>query len=50
MREMYHMEEGYSPESPEDPMMDAIMGTDPFYDRFPWFRMIGRLKFCFIYT
>uniref|UniRef100_A0A158Q8M3 Kinesin-like protein unc-104 n=1 Tax=Elaeophora elaphi TaxID=1147741 RepID=A0A158Q8M3_9BILA len=42
MREMYYMEEGYSPESPEDPMMDALMGTDPFYDRFPWFRMIGR--------
>ncbi|KAF8363756.1 unc-104 [Pristionchus pacificus] len=22
--------------------MDALIGADPFYDRFPWFRMIGR--------
>lgn len=29
-------------DEPDDPMMDTIMGTDPFYDRFPWFRMIGR--------
>ncbi|VDO56399.1 unnamed protein product [Onchocerca flexuosa] len=42
MREMYQMEEGYSSESPEDPVVDVLMGTDPFYDRFPWFRMIGR--------
>ncbi|GMR36091.1 hypothetical protein PMAYCL1PPCAC_06286, partial [Pristionchus mayeri] len=27
--------------SPAD-TMDAIIGADPFYDRFPWFRMIGR--------
>ncbi|KAJ1373413.1 hypothetical protein KIN20_035803 [Parelaphostrongylus tenuis] len=39
MREMYSADQ-LSP--PEDPMMDALMGTDPFYDRFPWFRMIGR--------
>ena len=25
-----------------DPMMETLMGTDPFYDRFPWFRMLGR--------
>lgn len=42
MREMYQTEEECSPGSPEDPMMDALMGMDPFYDRFPWFRMIGR--------
>uniref|UniRef100_A0A9J2PZ47 Kinesin-like protein unc-104 n=2 Tax=Ascaris TaxID=6251 RepID=A0A9J2PZ47_ASCLU len=42
MREMYQTEGELSPGSPEDPMMDALMGTDPFYDRFPWFRMIGR--------
>lgn len=29
-------------ESPVD-QMDALIGADPFYDRFPWFRMIGRL-------
>ncbi|VDK45590.1 unnamed protein product [Anisakis simplex] len=42
MREMYQTDGELSPGSPEDPMMDALMGTDPFYDRFPWFRMIGR--------
>uniref|UniRef100_A0A914ZPM0 Kinesin-like protein unc-104 n=2 Tax=Parascaris univalens TaxID=6257 RepID=A0A914ZPM0_PARUN len=42
MREMYQTEGELSPGSPEDPMMDALMGTDPFYDRFPWFRMVGR--------
>ncbi|VDK42015.1 unnamed protein product [Gongylonema pulchrum] len=42
MREMYQIEEEYSPGSPGDPMMNALMGMDPFYDRFPWFRMIGR--------
>ncbi|KAH7687831.1 Kinesin-like, partial [Aphelenchoides avenae] len=26
----------------EDVSMDVWMGTDPFYDRFPWFRMVGR--------
>ncbi|KHJ87698.1 hypothetical protein OESDEN_12521, partial [Oesophagostomum dentatum] len=39
MRDMY----GADQLSPcDDPMMEALMGTDPFYDRFPWFRMIGR--------
>lgn len=45
MREMYQTEGELSPGSPEDPMMDALLGTDPFYDRFPWFRMIGRYIF-----
>ena len=40
MREMYDADAQLSPV--EDPMLDALMGTDPFYDRFPWFRMIGR--------
>lgn len=26
----------------EDVSMDVWMGTDPFYDRFPWFRLAGR--------
>lgn len=26
----------------DDISMDVWMGTDPFYDRFPWFRLIGR--------
>ncbi|CAJ0566193.1 unnamed protein product, partial [Mesorhabditis spiculigera] len=42
MRDLYETEGEMSPVSPDDPMMDALMGTDPFYDRFPWFRMIGR--------
>ncbi|KJH45716.1 PH domain protein [Dictyocaulus viviparus] len=39
MRDMYSADQ-LSPS--EDPVMEALMGTDPFYDRFPWFRMIGR--------
>ncbi|CAD5217128.1 unnamed protein product [Bursaphelenchus xylophilus] len=30
-------------DSPDDDVsMDVWMGTDPFYDRFPWFRLVGR--------
>ncbi|CAI5442480.1 unnamed protein product [Caenorhabditis angaria] len=47
MRDMYETDLQMSPTGQQDqigsdPMMDALMGTDPFYDRFPWFRMIGR--------
>lgn len=43
MREMYHQEcEALSPCSPYEPTMEPLMGTDPFYDRFPWFRLVGR--------
>ncbi|CAB3405236.1 unnamed protein product [Caenorhabditis bovis] len=42
MRDMYETDAQMSPTGHDDPMMDALMGTDPFYDRFPWFRMIGR--------
>ncbi|XP_076244215.1 kinesin family member unc-104 isoform X9 [Calliopsis andreniformis] len=41
MREMYHNEAELSPTSP-DFNIEAITGGDPFYDRFPWFRMVGR--------
>ncbi|KAI6217492.1 Kinesin-like protein KIF1B [Aphelenchoides fujianensis] len=42
MREMYK-EASETPESIDDDVsMDVWMGTDPFYDRFPWFRMVGR--------
>ena len=41
MREMYHNEAELSPTSPE-PNIASMMGSDPFYDRFPWFRLIGR--------
>ncbi|KAH9514193.1 Kinesin-like protein kif1a [Bulinus truncatus] len=41
MREMYHNEAELSPTSPE-PNIDSMTGGDPFYDRFPWFRLVGR--------
>ncbi|XP_041378535.1 kinesin-like protein unc-104 isoform X3 [Gigantopelta aegis] len=41
MREMYHNEAELSPTSPE-PAIDCMSGGDPFYDRFPWFRLAGR--------
>ncbi|KAL4220794.1 hypothetical protein ACF0H5_019062 [Mactra antiquata] len=42
MREMYNNEAELSPTSPEHPNIDTMTGTDPFYDRFPWFRLVGR--------
>uniref|UniRef100_T1IJB9 OTU domain-containing protein 3 n=1 Tax=Strigamia maritima TaxID=126957 RepID=T1IJB9_STRMM len=41
MREMYHNEAELSPTSP-DYNIESITGGDPFYDRFPWFRLVGR--------
>ncbi|XP_024943108.1 kinesin-like protein unc-104 isoform X5 [Cephus cinctus] len=41
MREMYHNEAELSPTS-LDYNIETITGGDPFYDRFPWFRMVGR--------
>ncbi|CAH0392196.1 unnamed protein product [Bemisia tabaci] len=41
MREMYHNEAEMSPTSP-DFNIESLTGGDPFYDRFPWFRMVGR--------
>ncbi|KAK6629952.1 hypothetical protein RUM43_003773 [Polyplax serrata] len=41
MREMYHNEAELSPTSP-DYNVENLSGGDPFYDRFPWFRMVGR--------
>ncbi|UYV71414.1 unc-104 [Cordylochernes scorpioides] len=41
MREMYHNEAELSPTSP-DYNVEMGSGADPFYDRFPWFRRIGR--------
>ena len=39
MREMYKNEADSSPTSPES---ESSVGVDPFHDRFPWFRLIGR--------
>lgn len=41
MREMYHNEAELSPTSP-DYNVESLTGGDPFYDRFPWFRIVGR--------
>nr|CAI5827544.1 unnamed protein product [Callosobruchus analis] len=41
MREMYHNEAELSPTSP-DYNVESLTGGDPFYDRFPWFRLVGR--------
>lgn len=41
MREMYHNEAEMSPTSP-DYNVETLTGGDPFYDRFPWFRLVGR--------
>lgn len=41
MREMYHNEAEMSPTSP-DYNIESLTGGDPFYDRFPWFRLVGR--------
>jgi kinesin family protein 1 len=54
MREMYHQEAELSPNSPQHQggnqgggrgggaVAENMSGNDPFYDRFPWFRLIGR--------
>lgn len=39
MREMYKNEADASPTSPDS---DNSIGVDPFHDRFPWFRLVGR--------
>eukprot|EP00095_Tigriopus_kingsejongensis_P003044 maker-scaffold971_size75022-snap-gene-0.8 protein:Tk03044 transcript:maker-scaffold971_size75022-snap-gene-0.8-mRNA-1 annotation:"kinesin 3b isoform x14" len=41
MREMYQNEAEVSPSSPNHDK-EVNTGGDPFYDRFPWFRMVGR--------
>uniref|UniRef100_A0A7E4UVT4 Kinesin-like protein unc-104 n=1 Tax=Panagrellus redivivus TaxID=6233 RepID=A0A7E4UVT4_PANRE len=42
MRDVYS-DAASTAESPDDDVsMDVWMGTDPFYDRFPWFRLVGR--------
>lgn len=41
MREMYQNEAELSPTSP-DYNLESFTGGDPFYDRFPWFRLVGR--------
>jgi len=42
MREVYIREAELSPTSPA-PTVDCVTSFDPFYDRFPWFRLVARL-------
>jgi len=42
MREVYQDSANLAESPDEDISMDVWMGTDPFYDRFPWFRLVGR--------
>ncbi|GMT14789.1 hypothetical protein PFISCL1PPCAC_6086, partial [Pristionchus fissidentatus] len=39
---MEQVRNSYDDDSSPLDTMDALIGADPFYDRFPWFRMIGR--------
>ncbi|GAU97044.1 hypothetical protein RvY_08405-2 [Ramazzottius varieornatus] len=41
MRHMYANDAELSPTSP-DITMESMAGEDPFHDRFPWFKLIGR--------
>lgn len=41
MRQMYSNDAELSPTSP-DITMDTVGAQDPFYDRFPWFKSIGK--------
>ncbi|CAF0730672.1 unnamed protein product [Brachionus calyciflorus] len=42
MRTMYYNSADTSPTSPDPQNIETMIGGDPFYDRFPWFRLIGR--------
>ena len=42
MREMCQNEAEVSPSSPDPGALERTNGCDPFYDRFPWFRRVGR--------
>ena len=39
---MYGNEAEVSPSSPDAAALAPTAGCDPFYDRFPWFRRVGR--------
>ena len=41
MREVYIREAELSPTSAA-PTIDCVTANDPFYDRFPWFRLVAR--------
>ncbi|VDP17466.1 unnamed protein product [Soboliphyme baturini] len=41
MHELYMSEVESIPNTPQQ-TVETLLGTDPFYDRFPWFRLVGR--------
>lgn len=41
MREMYDRAADL-PNNTTEESESALTGGDPFYDRFPWFRLVGR--------
>ena len=41
MREMYDLA-AEGPSSVIEDCDNVVTGGDPFYDRFPWFRLVGR--------
>ena len=41
MRELYESVSHTEPQLPSSSL--GLLGGDPFYDRYPWFRLIGRL-------
>ena len=41
MRELYEAVSHTEPQLPSSSL--GLLGGDPFYDRYPWFRLIGRL-------
>ena len=41
MRELYEFASHTEPQPPSSSL--GLLGGDPFYDRYPWFRLIGRL-------
>jgi len=40
MRELYESVSHTEPQLPSSSL--GLLGGDPFYDRYPWFRLIGR--------
>ncbi len=42
MREMYDRAGEMASSNPSEDMEGALTGNDPFYDRFHWFKLVGR--------
>lgn len=42
MREMYDRAGEMASSNPSEDVEGALTGNDPFYDRFHWFKLVGR--------